>query len=145
MDEEKSDSKVEKLQAEIKNHELKASHTKIALNNLEKSISTYHDKLEALEGANIEYRNKSVATEEILQRYQNEISEKTCKISQLEEFIRQSKQSSNFDSRNQTDRIQQLEQERNELLENNSIHIEQSRILQVRLSIANRLYNMVVF
>ena len=145
MDEEKSDSKVEKLQAEIKNHELKASHTKIALNNLEKSISTYHDKLEALEGANIEYRNKSVATEEILQRYQNEISEKTCKISQLEEFIRHSKQSSNFDSQNQTDRIQQLEQERNELLENNSIHIEQSRILQVRLSIAYRLYNTVVF
>ena len=48
---------VQKLKNEIKNYEMKASHTKIAINNLEKSISTYHDKLELLEGQNIEYRH----------------------------------------------------------------------------------------
>ena len=38
------------LENSIKNYEMRQNHSKIALQNLEKSISTYHEKLEILEG-----------------------------------------------------------------------------------------------
>lgn len=44
------DDIVVRLEDTIKNQEMKQNHSKIALANLEKSISTYHEKLEFLEG-----------------------------------------------------------------------------------------------
>ena len=44
------DDHVANLENSIKNYEMRQNHSKIALQNLEKSISTYHEKLEILEG-----------------------------------------------------------------------------------------------
>lgn len=44
------DEHVVRLENSIKNHEMKHNHSKIALSNLEKSISTYHEKIEFIEG-----------------------------------------------------------------------------------------------
>ena len=44
------DEHVASLESSIKNYEMRQNHSKIALQNLEKSISTYHEKLEILEG-----------------------------------------------------------------------------------------------
>ena len=65
------------------------------MTNLEKSISTYHDKLEAIEGANIEYRTKLSTSEETIERLNNEIAARNNKINQLEDVMRQSKQDVN--------------------------------------------------
>ena len=86
---------VERLKTEVRNYELKAQHQKIAMTNLEKSISTYHDKLEAIEGTNIEYRTKLTSSEETIQRLNSDILAKNNKISQLEDIMRRSKQEVN--------------------------------------------------
>ena len=88
-------TEVEKLKNEVRNYEMRAQHQKLAMTNLEKSISTYHDKLEAIEGANIEYRTKLSTSEETIERLNNEIAARNNKINQLEDVMRQSKQDVN--------------------------------------------------
>jgi len=44
------DDHVTRLENSIKNHEMRHNHSKIAISNLEKSISTYHEKIEFIEG-----------------------------------------------------------------------------------------------
>ena len=63
---------VERLKSEVRNYEMRQQHQKLAMTNLEKSISTYHDKLEAIEGANIEYRAKLSSSEETIERLNND-------------------------------------------------------------------------
>ena len=127
------DDEVHRLKQEIKSHETKASHTKIALGNLEKSISTYHDKLEVLEGQCIDYRQQISDLHVTIQTCNNELGSKQNKISQLEEIIRQSRQTSNYDSQASESRINQLESERDELLENSSQNLDQIRLLEDKI------------
>jgi DNA repair exonuclease SbcCD ATPase subunit len=128
-----SDDEVQRLKQEIKSHESKASHTKIALGNLEKSISTYHDKLEVLEGQCIDYRQQISDLHVTIQTGNNELGSKQNKISQLEEIIRQSRQTSNYDSQASESKINQLESERDELLENSSQNLDQIRLLEDKI------------
>ena len=58
---------------------------------------------------------------------------KQNKISQLEEIIRQSRQTSNYDSQASEARINQLESERDELLENSSQNLDQIRLLEDKI------------
>ena len=132
-DDTSEDDEVQRLKQEIKSHETKASHTKIALGNLEKSISTYHDKLEVLEGQCIDYRQQISDLHITIQTGNNELGSKQNKISQLEEIIRQSRQTSNYDSQASEARINQLESERDELLENSSQNLDQIRLLEDKI------------
>ena len=132
-DDTSEDDEVQRLKQEIKSHETKASHTKIALGNLEKSISTYHDKLEVLEGQCIDYRQQISDLQITIQTGNNELGSKQNKISQLEEIIRQSRQTSNYDSQASEARINQLESERDELLENSSQNLDQIRLLEDKI------------
>ena len=92
---EDDNSEVERLKSEVRNYELRAQHQKLAMTNLEKSISTYHDKLEAIEGANIEYKTKLSTSEETIERLNNEIAARNNKVNQLEDVMRRSKQDAN--------------------------------------------------
>ena len=47
------DEVVLRLENSVRNHEMRQNHSKIAMANLEKSISTYHEKIELIEGAGI--------------------------------------------------------------------------------------------
>ncbi|CAG5111689.1 Oidioi.mRNA.OKI2018_I69.chr2.g5968.t2.cds [Oikopleura dioica] len=125
--------RIKELEAELKSVTLKANHSKIAMTNLEKSISSYHDKINMLEARNVEIQTHLTGVEEHNKKLKSELIEKTTQCEKSEEEVRVLMSSTSSDNIENATKIQELEAERDLLLSENTQKFDQNRVLQDRI------------
>ena len=85
-------------------------------------------------GQSIDYRTKISQIEDHNRRLQHELQEKSSKITLMEESIDSMRRSTSSENLDSEGRIKLMGEERDNLIEENSIKFEQNRALQVKKS-----------